>query len=62
MLSISQKLIKGSYLDSKVFVYNTVHAYLKSSQIIKTGQRYVTRKYPLCGHILGVLMHTTALD
>ena len=23
---------------------------------------YLTRKYPLCGHILGVLMHTTAWD
>ena len=62
MLSISQKLIKGSYLDSKVFVYNTVHAYLKSSQIMKTGQKYVTRKYPLRRYILGVLTHTTAWD
>ena len=62
MFSISQKLITGSYIDSKVFIYNTVHAYLKSSQIIKTGQKYVTRKYQLRGQILGVLTHTTALD
>ena len=37
-------------------------SYLKQRIDEKSGIFNVTRKYPLRGHILGVLTHTTALD
>ena len=61
---------------SSVLYYFTAHQLLdlevahKNANTVKQGKSayflpiliVVTRKYPLRGHILGVLTHTTALD